>query len=119
MSAPNWAQPATIDDVTVVFPARVVGRLLPDMEDIPAEFKHRSNPWSQLVSRWFFRGLTGRFVPRDGIDGTAALRHVKTVLGSFEPKHEHKEAGVAYLLSLWFDRYEDGPRPSLPEGERR
>lgn len=30
-------------------------------------------------------------------------RHISACLGSYEPKHEHKIAGVAYLLSLWFE----------------
>ena len=29
--------------------------------------------------------------------------HLKSILQSFKPKHERKEAGVAYLMSLWFD----------------
>jgi len=41
-------------------------------------------------------------MPNDGIDQNKALRHIKAILGSFEPKHEHKEAAAAYLLSLWF-----------------
>ena len=41
--------------------------------------------------------------PKEGVDTKKALRHVKAVLGSWEPKHEHKEAGVAFLLNEWFD----------------
>jgi hypothetical protein len=29
--------------------------------------------------------------------------HLKAIMGSFQPKHEHKTAGVAYLMSLWFE----------------
>jgi len=36
------------------------------------------------------------------IDSQLAWRHIMTCLKSFEPKHEHKMAGVGYLLSLWF-----------------
>ena len=28
---------------------------------------------------------------------------IAAILASFEPKHEHKEAGAAYLLSQWFE----------------
>jgi hypothetical protein len=55
-------------------------------------------------SRWFFSGLPKGtvFVPHEGIDPAKAMRHLRAILGSFEPKHEHKEAGVAYLMSQWF-----------------
>jgi hypothetical protein len=102
----DWAQPKPVDDVTLAFPASVVGSLLPPISDIPKEFSERSNPWGKLTSEWFFRGLKGQFIPKDGIDKQAAMRHLGAVMRSFEPKHEHKEAGVAYLMSLWFDRYE-------------
>ena len=36
------------------------------------------------------------------IDPEAVNRHTRACLRSFEPRHEHKIAGVAYLLSLWF-----------------
>ncbi len=44
-----------------------------------------------------------KFVSKPGIDETDAKRHLKAVLGSFAPKHEHKEAACAYLMSLWFE----------------
>ena len=58
-----------------------------------------------MVSRWFFSGLPKetRFVPKTGIDEAAAKAHLRAILASFEPKHEHKEAGCAYLLSKWFE----------------
>lgn len=106
MSTNRWAQPQTMNAATALFPARVVGTLLPPTSDIPAEFKqHDGTEWNRLVSRWFFEGLNGTLVARDGIDATAATRHLSAVLRSFEPKHEHKEAGAAYLMSLWFDRF--------------
>jgi hypothetical protein len=40
------------------------------------------------------------------MEAQAAMRHVQYCMRSFEPKHEHKEAGCAYLLSLWFDDIE-------------
>jgi hypothetical protein len=107
----KWAQPQAIDDVTVAFPARVVGTLLPRVADIPREFYSRANPWATLASRWFFSGLSGRFAVKPGIDERTALRHLSAVLRSFEPQHEHKEAGVAFLMSQWFDGFcerEDG-----------
>lgn len=75
------------------------------MADIPVEFQHGHTKWNDLASRWFFSGLPREteFVPKAGIDSNVALRHLATIQGSFAPKHEHKEACVAYLMSLWFD----------------
>ena len=51
------------------------------------------------MSEWFFYGLKdAQFVPNEGIDKGEALRHLGYIMGSWEPQHEHKEAGCAYLL---------------------
>lgn len=95
--------PQKVSDVDLVFPTSV-RHLLPPWESIPAEFKNRQNKWVDVFSAWFYDGLRDfPFVPRPGIDRGMALRHIKACMGSFEPKHEHKEAGVAYLLSQWFE----------------
>ena len=93
---------AEVFDLDIAFPANV-SHLMPAYEDIPREFKHGSGKWNRLVSDWFFCGLKNlQLVPKDGTDQTKALRHIKAIIGSFEPKHEHKEAACAYLLSQWF-----------------
>lgn len=77
--------------------------LMPAWEDIPKEFKDGHGMWNKFMRNWFYSGLASYDLkPRDGVDVTKALRHLKTILRSFEPKHEHKEADVAYLASLWF-----------------
>lgn len=98
-------KPKPISTLESVFPTATDG-YLPAMKDIPQEFKDGRTEWNKLFSRWFYRGLPKEteFVPKDGIDPKEALRHIKYCMGSWEPKHEHKEAGVAYLLSLWFDK---------------
>lgn len=78
-------------------------RLLPKIEDIPDEFK-ASNTYTKLVESLFFTGK-----PTDGnvafippFDDASAIHLARTVnahLRSFEPKHEHKIAGVAYMIS--------------------
>jgi hypothetical protein len=96
-------KPKQIDGIQAAFPTSVED-FLPDYGAVPDEFKSRHNKWVKLVSRWFFSGLKGaQFKWKDGIDGDTALRHLKYCMGSWEPKHEHKEAGVAYLMSLWLD----------------
>jgi hypothetical protein len=98
----KWEQPQQVRDIDVAFPASVVGTLLPPMDEIPEEFHSHSHPWCRFVSKLFFSG--GNLpVSRNGIDRASAARHLKCVLGSYEPKHEHKEAGAAYLMSLWYE----------------
>lgn len=76
---------------------------LPPKEDIPERFWSWSDPYHQLVSKWFFSGLTHEELgtPREGVDGPASLAAIKAIMVSFEPKHEHKTAGVAFLLHEW------------------
>ena len=79
-------------------------KLLPAMSDIPREFQMGHTKWNDLVSTWLFYGLKNcEWKPKEGIDTQQALRHIKAIMGSWEPKHEHKEAGCAYLLSEWFE----------------
>lgn len=80
---------------------------LPPIDEIPDEFKNMNNEtkWNKIVSRWFFAGLPPdtEVFPKDGVDPSKALRAVGAILRSFAPKHEHKEAGCAFLLSEWFE----------------
>jgi hypothetical protein len=89
---------------------------MPRQADIPEQFKRNSGtPFNDAVSKWFFNGAQSfgsdglqigndTFTPKEGVDGKKALRAIKAVLGSFEPKHEHKESACAFMLSEWFDR---------------
>jgi hypothetical protein len=82
-------------------------KLLPPLNEIPEEFKRGRTKWNDIVSTWFFRGLKNiKCKPKEGIDEKAALQHVRAIMASWEPKHEHKEAGCAYLLSEWFEDIE-------------
>mgnify|MGYP000076208611 CR=1 FL=1 len=103
--------PQEIDDPTLAFPASVRD-LMPDLNGIDRRELRRSK-WGQLTSDWFFCGLRNvTWKPKKDIDQTKALRHIAAILRSWEPKHEEKEAAVAYLLSLWFKdvTYERGSR---------
>ena len=99
--------PINVTDVDRVFGGKAMD-ILPNFSAIPEEFTRGRNPWVQWQQKWFFGGLDRYPVPRDGIDLKLAMKNLACVQGSFEPKHEHKEAGVAYLASLWF---------SSPDGE--
>jgi hypothetical protein len=93
-----------VDGLDSVFGAGAM-RILPAMKDIPEKFKRwGGTPWNQVVSDWFFCGLADcEWKPRAGVDTKAALRAVSCCMTSFEPSHEHKTAGCAYLLSQWFE----------------
>lgn len=96
--------PQDISDVQQAFPASI-GNLLPPVENIPEEFKRGRTKWNDVFGEWFYGGLPdAQFYPVDGIDPKKAVTHIKTIMGSYDPKHEYKEASVAYLLSLWFTK---------------
>lgn len=99
----KWSSPQAVSDLRHAFPAGIK-HLMPTMEEIPEEFRSGAGtPWNRWQAEWFFSGLKSRPTPKPGIDLDAAMRHLGTIQGSFDPKHEHKEAAVAYLASLWFE----------------
>jgi hypothetical protein len=102
-------EPKDVDDATMAFPAQVVGTYLPKEEDIPEEFWNRGNEWTEIVDHWFAFGLNHEvsFHAKEGVDGEKAFRHCAAVMKSYEPKHEHKVAGVGYLLSEFFNKIEN------------
>jgi hypothetical protein len=98
-----------VSDAELAFPA-MVSHLMPAYDNIPDEFKrHDGTQWNELVSKWFYGGVKGlQFVRKPGVNDKTcrkALRQFRCILGSYEPKHEHKEAACAYLLSRFFDGY--------------
>lgn len=91
-----------ITQLDIAFGPKNIAEFLPAMGSIPKEFFENSNPWNQWVSKWFFNGLKEYVVAVEGVNFKDAHAHIKVILGSFEPKHEHKIAGCAYLASMWF-----------------
>lgn len=75
-------------------------RLLPPQEAIPEAF-WRGNAYTQLAEALFYgfplAPLLIEFRP--GFDSQQLRRIVLSHLRSFAPKHEHKIAGVGYLIS--------------------
>ncbi len=92
---------ASITDVEMAFSTE---RLLPQQEDIPKSFWGR-NPYSELASAIFY-GTTlpdgeMTFHPTFTDDAAAAdlSKCVRAHLKSFAPKHEHKIAGVGFMIA--------------------
>jgi hypothetical protein len=108
-------KPQEVDDILMAFPAGAAFRsLMPGMDQIPEDF-HRdrgdARPWVEFQRRWFYDGIAAGKVAitaKPGIDKTLALRHLTAIQKSFEPRHEHKEAAVAYLASQWLNIEEGG-----------
>lgn len=76
---------------------------LPKWEDIPEEFKKGRTQWNDLFRILFYEGGKGLNIkPREGVDANKALQAIRAIMVSFQPKHEHKDAGCAYLFSEWF-----------------
>ena len=107
------ADAATIEipefsDVDIAFPTKTC---LPPYDEVPDDFKGfrgrgDAKPFVEAVSSLFFNG--GKLADfgltfKPGVDQTKAGRALRVCLGSWEPKHEHKIAGAAYLLSQWCD----------------
>lgn len=77
--------------------------IMPAMCDIPEEYPN-ARKWQEMFSDFFYLGASNLvFIPKEEIDPALAWRHVRTIMGSYTPKHEHKVAACAYLLSLWFE----------------
>ena len=94
-----------IENITksyIAFGPKNLATFLPAMKDIPKGFFQDSNPWNKWISKWFFNGLENYAVAVQGVNFKDAHMHLRVILGSFEPKHEHKIAGCAYLASQWF-----------------
>ena len=99
---PEIIVPQEVDDLSLAFPADI-SSLMPSKADIPEDIIQGRSKWCRVTSDWFFSGLRDvKWKPKKGIDPEKALRHISVILGSYELKHEDKEAAVAYLLSLWF-----------------
>jgi len=99
-------KPKETNALDMAFGPKNINNYLPSMESLPKEFRRGSNnKWNKIVTTWFFEGLPKetKFIPKPDIDTNMALQHISCILRSFAPQHEHKEAGCAYLLSLWFE----------------
>lgn len=88
-------------------------RHMPKYDTLPDEYQQMRGIARDAVSSWFFSGAkaipTGleidgvKWTAREGVDHVKALRAIKAVLCSFEPKHEHKIGGCGFMLNEWFE----------------
>lgn len=100
----TFGTPTTVSDTLLAFPSSTPG-LMPAMDDIPDEFLAGKTVWNEFARAWMFGLMTEpQFHLAEGVDGSLSYRHLSAILGSFEPRQEHKEAAVAYLCSRWFTK---------------
>lgn len=92
--------PVELTDVELAFPAHGL-RLMPrDIE--------RKPQWEELANDWFGNRvadiglLCSKFLVDNDGDAEKAWRHLRAIMGSFEPKHEQKIQAVGFLLGTWF-----------------
>lgn len=99
--------PKDVSDILFAFPANV-DEYIPAWDQIPKQFKDdiRHLKWDRLFSILFYGGVeTDKMwiTPKEGIDANKAGRHIMCIMRSYGPKHEHKQAGVIYLMDQWFE----------------
>lgn len=103
----TWSTPKETNALDMAFGSGVIGKFLPPMEEIPKAYHRGRRPGCEVAMKIFFSGAkTFKAAPREGINASAAMRQIKVCLGSFDPQHEHKEAGVGYLFELFFESVE-------------
>lgn len=88
---------------------------MPKYDTLPEQFKDwRRNEHCEAASSWFYQGAKSsangieidgqKYTAKPGVEAGKALAAIKAILGSFEPKHEHKIAACGFMLSEWFDK---------------
>jgi len=106
----KWMTPMLVDSLTLAFPIHIKS-YMPTWEEIPEEYRkpvvyNKFGPakWLRFQNDWFMNGFEDmKIAPKEGINPQIAIKHLAMIQKSFEPKHQHKVAAVAYLASLWFE----------------
>lgn len=93
---------ADIDSITDVDSAFGTTRLLPPEHEIPAEF-WKTNIYTRIADAMFVGEPppAGEITFHSGFreDGPAMMKCLMAHMNSFSPSHEHKIAGIAYMIS--------------------
>ena len=95
---------ADVDSVTDTELERSTTRLLPDWEDIPKDFRD-GNLYTRMAEArlldYPLPAIALSFLP--GFDDAAACTAIDRCVGAhlkaFDPVHEHRIAGVGYMIS--------------------
>lgn len=103
----RWSDPKPVTGVDQVFGGNIE-ELLPPRKDIPEEFSKlgSNNKWVKLANDLYYEGSKIKKYEctcRGDMDPNEAIKHIRAIMVSYRPKHEHKIAGCAWLLSLFFE----------------
>lgn len=92
--------PEQIASITMPELAFSTERLLPSLDDIPDDFK-RGNIYTELAEAILYgRPLAPSEIQlKAGVEPEALNKCVRAHLQSYGPKHEHKIAGVGYMIA--------------------
>jgi hypothetical protein len=101
----GWETPNEFSDAEQAFQVHVL-ELIPPWDKIPDDFKNYRHPAVKTFNTWMFGKFAGgvNFAAVKGIDPEAAFLHCLVVMKSYQLKHEHKKAAVAFLINRWFTR---------------
>lgn len=101
--------PKMVEAITDVEVAFSTTSLLPKWEEIPDRYKKGGTIESKIVESMIYGSeMPEMYVHfKDGFTIKLVQRCVDSHLASFRVKHEHKCAGVAYMISLMCDFGED------------
>lgn len=108
----------SVTDVEYVFGTE---RLLPKWDEIPSEFK-TGNLYTKLACALFYGDPSTNFTMiflddfQDEGAPQALNKCVRAHLTSYGPKHEHKIAGVGYMMSCVFEFASDAIVSEIPSG---
>lgn len=97
-------KPIKVLDVETVFGGDMK-KLLP--KNIPSSFSESDSKWHKIINDWFYFGIQDvKCFPKENVNSSEAIRHIKAILSSFEPKHEVKMNSCAYLMSCFFVHFQ-------------
>lgn len=92
--------PADMESISDIEMAFSADRLLPAWDDIPPEFR-KGNQYTKMAEAIMYGWPLpeGTIEIKDGFTPEMLNRAVTSHLQSYGPKHEHKIAGVGYMMS--------------------
>lgn len=103
MKKPYVITPSDIEKITNVEMAFGATALLPKMENIPDDFSEENKEdelYFKIVNALFYNTSLpqGNVEFKEGFEPEKVICVIRAHLASWDPKHEHKTIGVAYML---------------------
>ena len=109
---PDYSQPHEVTDDQINYPDQLGDLLPPHSQEIKDwALTKDANQYLDFITTWEEQGLGSgsQMFLKPGINGTNVLRHLKAVMGSFQPTPEHKIDSASWLLAQWCDKVVPDP----------